>query len=69
MDSADVFVPQIGDGLLLKVRVIHVQRIAQGLFRGGRSGDAIKQAADVAYSSRLDDGFNSSEGPGVRHCR
>ena len=45
---AEVFVAEVGDGLLVQVGVVGVEGGAEGGVHGGGCGDAIEEAADVA---------------------
>jgi hypothetical protein len=45
---AEVFVAEVGDGLLVQVGVVGVEGVAEGGVHGWGCGDAIEEAADVA---------------------
>jgi hypothetical protein len=45
---AEIFVAEVGDGLLVQVGVVGVEGVAEGGVHGGGCGDSIEEAADVA---------------------
>ena len=45
---AEVFVAEVGNGLLVEVGVVGVEGVAEGGVHGWSCGDAIEEAADVA---------------------